>query len=192
MVLGDGLSEVDAITEAWARERPGMSVEAMAIVSRLWHLAKVLGDERRRVITQRGADQATLDLLSILRRAGPPYELAPGEIARRAMVTAGAVSQRLTRAEDDGLIERVRAGSGRQRVVRLLPAGHDLVDRLVGTIAELDADLLDALDAEQKKTLDHLLRLLISDAAQRRGAAPMTQVGAPDDGRHRDKERWRT
>ncbi len=170
--------EVDAITAAWARERPGTPVEAMAVVTRLWQLAKVFGDQRRRVIASGGADQATLDLLAVLRRAGPPYELAPGEIARRAMVTAGAISQRLARAERAGLVARDRRPGERQHVVRLLPAGHELVDRLVGSIAELDADLLGALDPAQRETFDGLLRLLLAAAEQRYGTVPLSQVGA--------------
>ncbi|WP_232668053.1 MarR family winged helix-turn-helix transcriptional regulator [Pseudonocardia sp. TRM90224] len=170
--------EADEITSAWARERPGMPVDAMATVTRVWQLAKVFGDQRRRIIAAGGADQATLDLLSVLRRAGPPYELAPGDIARRAMVTAGAISQRLTRAEQAGLVERDRIPGARHGVVRLLPAGHDLVDRLVGSIAELDATLLAALDPSQRDTLDQLLRVLLADAEHRFGPQPVTQVGA--------------
>ena len=132
-----GGTEVDAITAAWARERPGLPVEAMGVVTRIWQLAKLLGDRRRRAVTAGGADQATLDLLSLLRRAGPPYELAPGEIARRAMVTAGAISQRLARAEQAGLVERGHVPGAQRRFVRLLPAGHELVRRAPLSVAEL-------------------------------------------------------
>ena len=173
---------VEQIVEAWARERPDLDVEAMAVVTRLWQLAKVCGDQRRRVITAAGADQATLDLLSVLRRAGDPYELAPGEIARRAMVSAGAISQRVARAEQDQLVERVRVQQGRRRVVRLLPAGHELVDRLVGSIADADADLLHALTPEKRRVLDELLTGLLDDVERRVGVEPVSQVGAREVG----------
>jgi len=181
---GSGEGAVDEITVAWARELPGVSVEAMATVTRLWQLAKVFGDQRRRVITERDADQATLDLLSVLRRAGPPYELVAGEIARRAMVTAGAISQRLARAEQAGLVER--AHSGRERVVRLLPAGHDLVDRLVGDIAALDSELLSVLEPGQREVFDRLLRVLLDDVERRFGRTALSQVGAPAPAATRD------
>ena len=175
---------VDATTTAWARERPGISVEGMGLVTRLWHLAKLCGDQRRRVINEHGADQATLDLLSVLRRAGEPYALSPGEIARRTRVTAGAISQRLTRAERDGLVERTRSRGSRERSVRLLPAGHDLVDGLVDRIADLDDDLLAALDTTQRGQLDHLLRTLLADLETRYRPRPVTQVGQPDQPDH--------
>lgn len=173
-----GSGAVEAVTEAWARERPGMSVEGMSVVTRVWQLAKLFGDQRRRVVADGGADQATLDLLSVLRRAGEPYELSPGEIARRAMVTAGAISQRLARAEQAGLIERTRAAGSRHRTVRLLPAGHDLVEGLVGRIADLDDDLLRALAPAQRRHLEQLLYTVVADVEHRYGPDRLTQVGA--------------
>jgi len=177
-MAGEPVDRVDAITAAWARERPGMSTEGIALVSQVWRLAKLFGEQRRRVINEAGADQATLDLLAVLRRAGAPYELAPGEIARRSMVTAGAISQRLTRAERDGLIERTREPGSRYATVRLLPAGHELVDRLVDRIADLDNDLVAGLDPAQRGEFDQLLRVVLDDVARRYGAAAMTQVGS--------------
>jgi hypothetical protein len=54
-------------------------------------------------------DPSTLDLLSVLRRSGPPYELGTRELTRRTLVTAGAISQRVARAEQAGLVARVLA-----------------------------------------------------------------------------------
>lgn len=175
----EGQDPVEATTTAWARERPGISVEGIGLVTRLWHVAKLCGDQRRRVISEHGADQATLDLLATLRRSGEPYELSPGEIARRTRVTAGAISQRLTRAERDGLVERTRTPGSRERTVRLLPAGHALVDKLVDQIAALDDDLLHALDSAQRQDLDDVLRILLTDVERRYGRQPVTQVGQP-------------
>ncbi|WP_280401232.1 MarR family transcriptional regulator [Nocardia carnea] len=41
-----------------------------------------------------------------MRRSGPPYRLTTRQIAARSLVTAGAISQRLARAEAAGLITR--------------------------------------------------------------------------------------
>ncbi len=60
---------VDAIALAWTRERPGTPTDAIGVVTRIWHLAKTFGDDRRRVLAAEGVDAATLDLLSVLRRA---------------------------------------------------------------------------------------------------------------------------
>ncbi|MGH3999936.1 MAG: MarR family winged helix-turn-helix transcriptional regulator [Pseudonocardiaceae bacterium] len=168
---------VDAITGAWQRERPGMPVGGMQVVTRVWQLAKLFGDTRRRVVAEQGADFATLDLLSTLRRAGPPYQLSTRELARQSMVTAGAISQRLTRAERDGLVERTRSLVGPTVMVTLLDAGHDLVDRLVGQVAATDEDLLISLSAGQRDALDALLRIVLADLNKRYGSSAVSHVG---------------
>lgn len=152
----------------------------MQVVTRVWQLAKLFGDVRRRVVANEGADLATLDLLSTLRRAGRPYQLSTRELAQQTMVTAGAISQRLTRAERDGLVTRERSGGDRTVVVTLLDAGHELVDRLVGRVAETDQDLLAGLSDTQRRTLDDLLANMLVDVQDRYGTAGVSHVGSTE------------
>ncbi|MGA9691494.1 MAG: MarR family transcriptional regulator, partial [Pseudonocardiaceae bacterium] len=56
---------VDATALAWLRERPGTPVAGIGIVTRVWRLAKLFGEDRRRILAAAGADPATLDLLSV-------------------------------------------------------------------------------------------------------------------------------
>lgn len=92
-----------------------------------------------------GADPATLDLLSVLRRSGPPYRLTTREITERTQVTAGALSQRLARAEREGPVRRSGAEGSRLVVVTLTPAGHELVERLVDRVLGREAELVSRL-----------------------------------------------
>ena len=94
------------IAAAWQRELPGVRTEAIEINTPVWRIAKVLADDRRRTLARLGVDPSTLDLLSVIRRSGPPYELTTREITRRTLITAGAVSQRVARAEQAGLVGR--------------------------------------------------------------------------------------
>lgn len=91
-----------------ATDRPHAPPERSAggVRAPVWQFAKLFGDDRRRVLARLGVDAATLDLLSVLRRGGPPYTLTTRELAGRSLVTAGAVSQRVARAERDGLVVR--------------------------------------------------------------------------------------
>ena len=57
--------------------------------------AKLLSDDRRRTLGRLGIEDSTLDLLSTLRRSGPPYTLTTRELGERTLVTAGAISQRV-------------------------------------------------------------------------------------------------
>lgn len=156
------MDDVDAIQQAWARERPGTPVESIGVITRIWRISKILSDERRRTLARLGVDAATLDLLSTLRRAGRPYQLLAGELARRSLVSAGAISQRLARAERDGLVRRDKTrGDARGVLVTLTAAGRRLVDRIVDGLLQHEAMLLDGINAAQRDQLARLLRLLL-------------------------------
>ncbi len=170
---------VDAVALAWLRERPGTPVEGIGIVTRVWQCAKLLGEDRRRVLAAAGADAATLDLLSVLRRSGPPYRLTTRELTERTLVTAGAISQRVARAEREGLVERAADAEGsRAVVVTLTPAGHDLVERLVDRVLGREAELISRLTPHQRDALTGLLRVLLDDLHAQLGDHQPTHVGS--------------
>ena len=114
------LDSVDLIQRAWERERPGTPAASIGVITRIWRIGKLLADERRRTLARLGIDAATLDLLSTLRRAGPPYRLTASAVAAQSLVSAGAISQRVARAEREGLVRRERSDAdGRLSYVTL-------------------------------------------------------------------------
>ena len=170
---------VDATALAWLRERPGTPVEGIGVVTRIWRLAKLLGDDRRRTLADAGADPATLDLLSVLRRSGVPYRLSTRDLTKRVRVTAGAVSQRVARAEASGLVERTPSPDTARGVdVALTASGHALVERLVVRVLGREADLIACLTAEEQGVLTDLLRSLLDALESRLGNVDHTQVGS--------------
>lgn len=131
------------------------------MVTPLWRIAKVLAEDRRRTLRKLGVDVSTFDLLSVIRRAGEPYELTTREIGRRTLVTAGAVSQRVARAERAGLVERSPSSASRRAVaVRLTAAGHRLVESTVRQLLEHEADLIGSLHGTERRALTGLLARL--------------------------------
>ncbi len=160
---------VDATALAWLRERPGTPVEGIGIVTRVWRLAKLFDEDRRRVLAAAGADAATLDLLSVLRRSGPPYRLTTRELTEQTRVTAGAVSQRLARAEQAGLVVRAPVQDSRAVAVTLTESGHALVERLVDRVLGRESELISRLAPEQRSALTELLRVLLDDLQTRLG-----------------------
>ena len=149
------------IAAAWARELPGVRTESIEVITPLWRIAKVLEDDRRRTLAALGIDSSTLDLLSVIRRAGPPYELTTREITRRTLVTAGAVSQRVARAEQAGLVERASSSASRRAVaVRLTEAGHALVEAAVRRLLDHEANLISVLAPAERTALTAALAKL--------------------------------
>jgi DNA-binding MarR family transcriptional regulator len=159
-----GQDDVDRIQHAWERERPGTPAGSIGVITRIWRIGKLLADERRRTLARLGIDGATLDLLSTLRRAGPPYRLTAGTIAELSLVSAGAISQRVARAEREGLVRRERSGAdGRLSYVTLTAAGHALVERSVDGLLRHEDHLLAALtEYEREHLAAHLKTLLAS------------------------------
>ncbi|RJL35561.1 MarR family winged helix-turn-helix transcriptional regulator [Bailinhaonella thermotolerans] len=165
----------DDIQDAWLRELPGVPVESIGVITRIWWAAKVFGDERRRTLARLGVDVATLDLLSTLRRSGTPYRMSPGELAEACRVSRGAITQRVERAARAGLVERTTAGSGyHARAVTLTQAGNELLDRVVADLLTSEDDLISHLPPEHRRQLAGLLRELLAGFAD---SNPRGQVG---------------
>ncbi|MFJ9901095.1 MarR family winged helix-turn-helix transcriptional regulator [Streptomyces sp. NPDC091280] len=156
------------IAAAWQRERPGTPTESIEIVTPIWWLAKLFSDDRGKVLRDAGIDAATLDLLSVIRRSGPPYALSTRELARRTLVTAGAISQRVARAEREGLVERTAGPAGSRTVMVALAAeGHALIERSVDAVLGREATLVGGLSPDERLLLTALLDKLTADVRAR-------------------------
>ena len=175
---------IDAIARAWERELPNVPVRSIGIVTRIWHIAKLLGDDRARLLRSHHADMATLDLLSTLRRHGEPYRMTTRELASASLITAGAITQRVDRAEAQGLVKRTRRRDSRTVDVELTPLGHTSADELVTTVLERECEVLDGLSIDEQVRLEHTLRQLLQHLSEMLGGRrQLGHVGDPDAGR---------
>ncbi|WP_459643137.1 MarR family winged helix-turn-helix transcriptional regulator [Kineococcus sp. NUM-3379] len=142
---------------------PDLDVSPMAVVGRLSRAARAVEVALRRNFTEHGLDQASFDVLATLRRSGPPYRLTPGQLGRSAMVTSGAVTQRLDRLEAEGLVRRSPSASDRRVVeVELTDTGRAVLDRVLPAHLAVEQRLLAGLDADQRRVVVDGLRLLLS------------------------------
>lgn len=149
---------VARIQAEWARERPDVDVAPQGVIGRLHRLGLLLTDRLTLVYRRYGLSEGEFDVLAALRRAGTPYERAPGELAVHTMVTTGAMTKRIDRLERDGLVARRRcAADGRGRVVALTPAGCELIDRAFTEHMENERNLLEDLTPQQAAQLETLL-----------------------------------
>ncbi|HEY1134600.1 MAG TPA: MarR family transcriptional regulator [Nocardioides sp.] len=150
---------VDRIQEQWARERPDLDTSPQGLIGRTHRLADRLTDELVTVYRRHGLSQGEFDVLATLRRAGAPFELAPGELAHWTMVTTGAMTKRLDRLETAGLVGRHPSDrDGRGRVVGLTEAGRRVIDQAFGEHMTNEHRLVAGLDAEERALLEGLLR----------------------------------
>ncbi|MFJ6573853.1 MarR family winged helix-turn-helix transcriptional regulator [Streptomyces sp. NPDC091292] len=149
---------VARIQAEWARERPDVDVRPQGVIGRLHRLAGLLTGQLVAVYERYGLSEGEFDVLAALRRAGDPFERAPGELAAFTMVTTGAMTKRVDRLEREGLVTRRRsAADGRGRVVALTPAGRELIDQAFTEHMRNERRLLDDLSADDAAHLEQLL-----------------------------------
>jgi DNA-binding MarR family transcriptional regulator len=160
--------EVDDLTAAWRDQRPDLDVEPLHVLSRVSRLARHLDIARRSAFAAHGLESWEFDVLSALRRAGPPFQLTPGALLRATLVTSGTMTNRIDRLADSGLVFREPDPRDRRGVlVTLSERGREVVDAAFTDLLDREQALLAGLPAAQRRVLADLLRTLLApfDAA---------------------------
>ena len=154
--------EVDRLVAAWRAERPDLDTEPLHVLSRVSRLARHLDRARRAAFAAHDMESWEFDVLTALRRAGPPYELSPGRLLRATLVTSGTMTNRIDRLETAGLVRRSPDPLDKRGVlVRLTDAGRTRVDAAFDDLVERERDLLASLTPHDRRTLAGLLRSLL-------------------------------
>lgn len=165
---------VDRITGQWQAVRPDVDVSPIHVIGRVSRLSRLIDRRLAENFARYGIESWMYDVLATLRRSGEPYELTAGELVRQTMVTTGAVTNRIDRLEERGLVQRTRTSDRRKVVVRLTEQGLDLVDEVVHAHLATEREVLAALSPRQQRELAGLLRtalVSLGDRAAGRDAA---------------------
>jgi DNA-binding MarR family transcriptional regulator len=153
---------VDRVRSEWASERPELDTTPIEVVARIGRLSHLLDDGMNRLLAQHGLRRDGFDVLAALRRSGPPYQLAPSDLYGRLMRSSGAVTNRLHRLEQEGLVSRAPdPHDGRGLLVRLTRRGRNVIDRAAPAHLANERTLIEALSPEEQATLARLLRKLL-------------------------------
>jgi len=157
-----GCDEVDEIVARWQSERPDLDVSPLQVLSRVSRLARHLDRARRTAFAAHGLEIWEFDVLSALRRQGPPYQLSPGALLHATLVTSGTMTNRIDRLTAKGLvIRRPDPGDKRGVLVQLTEAGLRTVDNAFAELLAGEDALLTALNSEERDQLAGLLRTLL-------------------------------
>jgi DNA-binding MarR family transcriptional regulator len=157
-----GSDEVDEIVARWQSERPDLDVSPLQVLSRVSRLARHLDRARRAAFAAHGLEIWEFDVLSALRRQGPPYQLSPGALLHATLVTSGTMTNRIDRLTAKGLvIRRPDPGDKRGVLAQLTEAGLRTVDNAFAELLAGEDALLTALNSEQRDQLAGLLRILL-------------------------------
>jgi len=155
--------EVDDLVAGWHAERPDLDLEPMQVLSRVSRLARHLDRARRDAFSAHGLETWSFDVLSALRRQGPPYQLSPGALLRATLVTSGTMTNRIDRLAEAGLVARYPDPVDRRGVlVQLTDRGAAVADAALADLLVHERELLVGLRGDQRAALATLLRVLLT------------------------------
>ncbi|MEY9844359.1 MarR family winged helix-turn-helix transcriptional regulator [Streptacidiphilus sp. MAP5-3] len=152
---------VTGVMRQWRAVHPDLDVEPMGLVGRINRCAALLQQASDDQLRHEELTRAEFDLLGTLRRSG--RSLTPGELVRETFASGAAVTKRLRRLEERGLVERRSDGRDR-RVARLTltEAGQKLTDRILPAQLAFERSLFSGLPATERAGLaDGLADLLL-------------------------------
>jgi DNA-binding MarR family transcriptional regulator len=155
--------EVDDLVAQWHAERPDLDVSPLQVLSRLSRLARHLDRARRVAFAAHGLEPWAFDVLSALRRQGPPYQLSPGALLHATLVTSGTMTNRIDKLAADGLVRRRRDEQDKRGVqVALTELGKQRADAALDGLLDSERTLLTGLTSAQQRELATLLRVLLA------------------------------
>ncbi|KAA0134109.1 MarR family transcriptional regulator [Gimesia chilikensis] len=153
---------IDILISQWKTERPDLNVEPMGVVGRVLRLATRLERRVSETLKPYGLTVGGFDILATLRRAGDPQGLTPTELMEAVMLSSGAMTNRIDRLEEQGLVERRPSPSDRRSLKVLLTAeGRKVVDEAVADRLDEAEGALCGLKTEERDQLADLLRAML-------------------------------
>lgn len=169
----ESLDQVDRLRAQWNSELPDLDTEPMAILGRAYRLANLVRPSIEATFASFGLDRGEFDVISTLRRSGPPYRLTPTELYTSLMISSGGLTHRLDRLQKAGLIARERSvADGRSIVVGLTDEGARLAETAFRADMASEARYLAGLDPQERTDLAALLcKLLVSLEERKDGNA---------------------
>lgn len=155
---------VDQMLADWQRELPTVVSRELGVVKRVGRLAALIESATAAVLAPHGITYAEFDVLATLRREPPPHELQPRDLAVRASLTTGGISNIVKRLAEAGLVERrPHEGDRRATVVRLSPEGKRTTEAVALATREAHRQLFRGASSGQVRDLDRLLREVLSE-----------------------------
>ena len=153
--------EVDRIISGWQQARGDLDLEPLAVLSRVKRLSRLLDIARRTAFATAQLEAWEFDVLSALRRS-ETGALSPGALIRQTLVTSGTMTARIDKLTARGLVTRAPDPEDRRgRLVRLEPAGRDLVDAAMTALLAEEQRMLSPLSAAQQEDVADALRALL-------------------------------
>ena len=159
---------VDRLLDEFVSELPEVDLEVEGIADRIGSLNRRIRRMLDETLADFGLTLSEWKILKLLRQAGPPFRRSAGRLADGVELTSGAMTARLDGLEKAGFVRRLPDPADRRGVqVELTPAGRRAWDDSFSAQAAKEALIAAALDENEKRQLNALLRRLMLEFERR-------------------------
>jgi DNA-binding MarR family transcriptional regulator len=149
-------------------ELPGVDPEVEGIIDRINGLRRRFTAMADETLEELGLGLGEWKVLTTLRLSGPPYQRSPGMLSKRTELSSGAMTNRLDRMEEAGLVKRLPDADDRRGVlVELTKEGHRIWEEGLRAQAANESLIAAALTKDEKRELNTLLRRLMREFERR-------------------------
>jgi DNA-binding MarR family transcriptional regulator len=153
---------VDERVERWLGEMPDLDARTEAVVSRIDLIQRYLRRAHDETLEAFGLTWGDHKIVGSLRYGGPPYRSTPGRLGAQHGLSSGAVTARLDKMEEAGLIRRLPDPDDRRGViVELTARGKEVWERSVAAQADKESLVAATLGERDRDRLNALLRRLV-------------------------------
>lgn len=156
--------DMNEIRAQWAKQRPDIDTEPMALIGRVIRLSAHLSAEMTKTFAKHGLNAASFDVLATLLRSGEPHALSPNDLLATMMVTSGTMTNRVDQLEKEGLVARIQNPNDKRSVlVQLTSIGREKINAAVTEHVDTQKRLIEAFPEEARTTLNELLQNYLSE-----------------------------
>jgi DNA-binding MarR family transcriptional regulator len=158
----EGDDAIDRFVEEWTRERPDLDFAYLATLGRILRLSAHLREAMDHWLAPFGITWETFDLLASLQRSGAEIGLRPTDLYEACMLSSGATTNRIDRAEKlNYAARRPDPQDGRSTRIALTKRGTALAQRAMTKHAGCASEIAGRLSAKEQEQLARLLRKLL-------------------------------
>ena len=155
---------IDETVSSWVGQRPDLDFEAMRVALGINVVTAQYAEIYGNLVKSLGITLGEFDVLATLRRNGKRGVLTPKELARVAMISPSGLTNRLTRLENMGHIERqMDPADRRSSLVRLTSKGAKTADVAIERLSgEMNA-VFQGLNKRDLEAFERVIEALLGN-----------------------------
>lgn len=163
---------IDVFTAEWTRERPDLDFTYLATLGRILRVSAHLREAMDKWLEPFGLTWEMFDLLASLQRSGAESGLRPTDLYEACMLSSGATTNRIDRAEKlNYAVRRPDPDDGRATRIALTKRGRTLAEKAMTEHSARAGDISDHLTAREQEQLAQLMRKLLRSFETSKNAA---------------------